>query len=393
MNQNVNEVLSAGDNERPLSYADLRRFSFLIFSFVLLAAIVGAIANVLILFAVSIFVAVVLNTPVAWMARKGVKRGLAVILVMLISIGIVGGLIALIVPTVLQQRNELVHKAPEYGRNIQGRVEQLVSRYPALDGAIPETDKILSEVGKYAQPAASWLLMNTFGLVGKLFLFVIGVLLTVFILLNPAPLVAGVLGAVPSRHREATRRSIARIMQQMAAWAKATMLMGLITGVSTGVLLHFVGVRPALLFGTLSFFGELVPNIGPVLAAVPAMFVAAGEGPTTLMWALAAILFVQQVESNVLVPYIMGTQMELHPLSIVFFALGMGSLFGIAGAILAVPTAAIVKILYDEFYTRPNCVPVSEIEMHAEELVSGDAKMEDTAESEIESETETVNNK
>lgn len=389
MTQNPNAVLPTGDETRPLSYADLRRFSFLVFSFILLAAIIGALANVLILFAVVIFVAVVLNTPVAWMARKGIKRGLAVVLVMLISIGIIAGLLALMVPTVLQQSNELVSKAPEYGRNIQTHIEQLVTRYPALDGAIPETEKIMSEVGKFAQPAAGWLLMNTFGLVGKLFLFVIGVLLTVFILLNPEPLVAGVLGAVPARHREATRRSIARIMQQMAAWAKATLLMGLITGISTGVLLHFVGVRPALLFGTLAFFGELVPNIGPVIAAVPAMFVAAGEGPTTLTYALAAILFVQQVESNILVPYIMGTQMELHPLSIVFFALGMGSLFGIAGAILAVPTAAIVKILYDEFYTQPNRVPVDELQAQAKELVCGQAQWDDGDASETESEAET----
>ena len=251
-----------------------------------------------------------------------------------------------------------------------------MTHYPALDGAIPETDKIFSEVGKYVQPAAGWLLLNTLGLVGKLFLFVIGVLLTVFILLNPVPLVAGVLGAVPLRHRDATQRSIARIMQQMAAWAKATLIMGLITGISTGVLLHFIGVRPALLFGTLAFFGELVPNIGPVIAAIPAIFVAAGEGPTTLTYALVAILFVQQVESNVLVPYIMGTQMELHPLSIVFFALGMGSLFGIAGAILAVPTAAIVKILYDEFYTRPNRVPTGELAAQASVLVSGEGPLE-----------------
>ena len=388
MNQNIGGVFPASDEARPLSYADLRRFSVLVFSFILLAAIVGAIAKVLILFAVVVFVAIVLNTPVAWLIRKGIKRGLAVILVMLISLGIVGGLIALIVPTVLQQSNDLLKKAPIYGQNIQSRVEQLVTRYPALDGAIPETDKIFSQIGTYVQPAAGWLLLNTFGLVGNLFLFVIGVLLTVFILLNPAPLVAGVLGAVPARHREAARRSIARIMQQMAAWAKATLLMGLITGISTGVLLHFVGVRPALLFGTLAFFGELVPNIGPVIAAIPAMFVAAGEGPTTLTYALAAILYVQQVESNVLVPYIMGTQMELHPLSIVFFALGMGSLFGIAGAILAVPTAAIVKVLYDEFYIRPNRVPVEELEIQAKELVSGQAQLDQDVELDAENKTE-----
>lgn len=377
------------DEVRPLSYADLRRFFFLVLGFVVAALLVGALAKVLLLFAVVLFVAMVLNTPVAWLQRRGMGRGVAVVLVMFISIGIVGGLISLIVPPILEQSNDLVAKVPDYAQNIESQIERLGARYPALDGVIPETQTLIDQAGHYVEPAVGWLLTNTFGLVGKLFIFIIGVLLTVFVLSNPMPLVAGVLGVTPERHRDATRRSMVRIMQQMAAWTRATLMMGAITGLSTGVLLHFVGVRPALLFGVLAGFGELVPNLGPVIAAVPAMFVAAGEGPTTFFYALAAILFVQQIESNVLVPYIMGTQMELHPLSIIFFALGMGSLFGIAGAILAVPTAATIKILYDEFYLRPSRVPVEQIELQASRLVMGEempeepapAKSADTAES------------
>jgi predicted PurR-regulated permease PerM len=327
---------------------------------------------VLLLFAVVIFVALVLNTPISWLQRKGVKRGLAVALVMVTFIGTIGGLVALMVPPILAQSNELVSKMPEYSSKIQEQAQQLERRYPALDNIVPETGTLLTNLDQYIRPAASWLFFNTFSLVGKFFIFIIGVLLTVFVVSNPAPLVAGVLGATPARHRDAMRRSLVRVRDQMGAWAKATLIMGAITGISTGVLLHFVGVQPALLFGALAAFGELVPNIGPVIAATPALFVAAGEGPTTFFYALAAILFVQQIESNVLVPYVMGTQMELHPLSIIFFALSMGSLFGIAGAILAVPTAATIKIIYDEFYLRPNHVPVAQLEAQASKMTSGE---------------------
>ncbi len=129
-------------------------------------------------------------------------------------------------------------------------------------------------------------------------------------------------------------------------------------------------MQPALLFGTLAFFGEFVPNMGPVVMAAPALFVALGTGSTTFLAALAVILFVQQIESNVLVPYIMGRQMELHPVTIVFFALSMGSLFGVAGAMLAVPIAATVKILFDEFYLLPQRVPVEEIENRSGILIA-----------------------
>jgi predicted PurR-regulated permease PerM len=359
----------AKDHERPLSYADLRRFLLLISGVALFALLVGALGKVLLLFAVVFFIAAVLNTPVSWMVRRGVKRGLAVVLVMLVAVGVTAGVIAMVVPTILEQTDQLARKAPEYSVRIQSQLENLSQRYPAIDRIIPESRDLAGRLGTQAQPIAGWLLTHTFGVLGGLFLGLIAILLTVFVLLNPQPLVVGLLSATPPRHREAARRSLERFLQQMGAWARATLMMGAITGISTGILLHFIGVQPALLFGTLSFFGELVPNIGPVVAALPALFVAAGESPSTLVWAVVAILFVQQVESNVLVPYIMGTQMELHPVSIVFFALAMGSLFGVAGAILAVPAAATVKIIYDEFYLRPQRVPQDEIAVQAAELI------------------------
>lgn len=362
----------AQEEKDPLSYADLRRFFFLVVSIGVLALLVGKLGKILILFAVVIFVATVLNMPVAWLMRKGLKRALAVIIVLLATMALVGGLVALIVPPMLAQSNELIAKAPDYAHSIELQMEGLVQHYPALDGMIPNTREWLEQLRTHVQPsaAAGFIWQGTQTIVGKLFLFLIGILLTVFILMNPQPLVAGLLSAVPARHREASRRSVARIMLQMAVWMRATLIMGIITGISTGVLLHLIGVRPALLFGTLAFFGELVPNIGPVTMALPALFVAAGEGPSTFLYALAAILFVQQIESNILVPYIMGSQMQLHPLSIVFFALTMGVMFGVAGAILAVPTAATIKILYDEFYLRPCQVPLAQIEKQAGELVA-----------------------
>lgn len=376
--EEIVELITEREESRPLSYADLRRFFFLVVSFGVVALLVGALSKILLLFAVVIFVAMVLNMPVAWLVRKGLRRGLAVVAVLVVTLCVAGGLVALIVPPMLAQSNELLAKAPDYAHSIEQQLDGLVDHYPVLDGIIPNSRDVLDQIRTHVQPteAAGWLLLRTQTLVAKLFLFLIGVLLTVFVLLNPQPLIGGALSAVPARHREAARRSMARIMVQMAVWMRATLIMGAITGVSTGLLLHFVGVRPALLFGTLAFFGELVPNIGPVTMSLPALFVAAGEGPSTFLYALAAILFVQQVESNILVPYVMGSQMQLHPLSIIFFALAMGVMFGVAGAILAVPTAATIKILYDEFHLRPNGVPLAHIEQQAGELVAERAPVE-----------------
>jgi predicted PurR-regulated permease PerM len=112
---------------------------------------------------------------------------------------------------------------------------------------------------------------------------------------------------------------------------------------------------------------------------VPALFVALGTSPQTAGMALIAILFVQQVESNVLVPFIMGKSMELHPVAIVFFALAMGSLFGVVGAVLAVPTAALVRILLDEFYLRPRRAELAGVQDEANQIICGTGAENTTA--------------
>src|SRR5205807_688906 len=144
--------------------------------------------------------------------------------------------------------------------------------------------------------------------------------------------------AMPLGHnREKARRTLVRMTEQMTAWARGVAINGVITGFSTGALLWLVGVQPAFVFGVLAFFGEFLPNIGPVLVAFPVLFVALGISVAKFWLALAAILFVQQIEVNFLVPFILGKQMRLNPVLILFFTVAMGWLFGLAGAILALP--------------------------------------------------------
>lgn len=373
---------------RPLSYEDLRRFLFLLVSLALAAVAIHAIADLLILFTVIIFMAMVLNPVVVWLEKRKIRRGLAVIMVMLGLIGTGVGVGFLVVPPLVEQVSGLVANAPKYSENIEKQAQATLQRFPQLERALPpqykgkNLDKLGETIGKNASPQLLKMLQNlgprfgnrvlsfTFAFLGGIFTFVIALLLLAFILSNPQPLVAGLLSVVPARHREATGRSIARIEGQMVAWMRATLINGVLTGVQTGVLLYFVGLPSAIVFGCLAFFGEFVPNIGPLATAIPALFVAAGLGTSKFLLALGAIFFVQSVSSNLLVPLVMGRELELHPVTIVFFALSMGALFGVAGAVLAVPLAAITKVLVDEFLLKPNAVPTEELGERAKRLVS-----------------------
>src|SRR6266702_2770958 len=148
----------------------------------------------------------------------------------------------------------------------------------------------------------------------------------------------------------------------MTAWARGVAINGVITGLSIGLLLWLIGVQPALIFGVFAFLGEFLPNIGAFLVAIPILLVAL---------ALGVIVLVYQVELNVLVPGVLGKEMRLHPVNILFFTLATATMFGLLGVFLAVPAAALVQIVIDEFYLQPRKPDYAALDREAAALVEG----------------------
>ena len=160
-------------------------------------------------------------------------------------------------------------------------------------------------------------------------------------------------------------------MGQMIAWARGVAINGAITGVSIGSLLWLIGVQPALIFGVFAFLGEFLPTVGAFLVSIPILLVALSMGATKFWLALAVIVLVYQIELNVLVPGVLGKEMQLHPVNILFFTLATAAMFGLLGVFLAVPAAALVHIIIDEFYLRPRKPDYAALDREAAALVEG----------------------
>jgi predicted PurR-regulated permease PerM len=237
--------------------------------------------------------------------------------------------------------------------------------------ALPRTDEIAGKVGATAGTVGNILLRSTLGLVGGVASFVFAILLLVFVLASPRPLVAAYLALAPDRYRAQAHRTLARLMRQMTAWARGVAINGVITGLSIGVLLWLIGVQPALMFGVFAFLGEFLPNIGAFLVAIPILLVALSLGATKFWLALGVIVLVYQVELNVLVPGVLGKEMRLHPVNILFFTLATATMFGLLGVFLAVPAAALVQIVIDEFYLQPRKLDYAAFDREAARLVEG----------------------
>jgi predicted PurR-regulated permease PerM len=133
-------------------------------------------------------------------------------------IAIVGTIVLFAIPPLAKQTQELIHSAPGVWQNIRTRIESLTENYPAVREALPGTDEIAGKAGAAAGTVGSILLKSTIGLVGGVASVVFAVLLLVFVLAKPRPLVTAYLALIPDRYRDQAHRTLARLMGQMIAW-------------------------------------------------------------------------------------------------------------------------------------------------------------------------------
>jgi putative permease len=359
------------DQHAPLSYHGAWRIVWLVFLLIIVWLTVRSLEPVILIFALVFLLAMVLNPIVVWLEKRHLPRFVSVILLMLALIAVTATIAIFAIPPLARQTQELVRSAPTVWHGIRTHIESVTQNYPAVRDALPRTDEIAGKVGGAAGTVGNILLRSTLGLVGGVASFVFAVLLLVFVLANPRPLVAAYLALAPDRFRAQAHRTLARLMRQMTAWARGVAINGVITGLSIGVLLWLIGVQPALIFGVFAFLGEFLPNIGAFLVAIPILLVALSLGATKFWLALGVIVLVYQVELNVLVPGVLGKEMRLHPVNILFFTLATATIFGLLGVFLAVPAAALVQIVIDEFYLQPRKPDYAALNKEAAALVEG----------------------
>jgi predicted PurR-regulated permease PerM len=359
------------DQHAPLSYHGAWRIVWLVFLLIILWLILRSLEPVILLFALVFLFAMVLNPIVVWLQKHRVPRFVSVIVLMLALITVTATIVVFAIPPLARQTQELVRSTPMVWQGIRARIESLTKNYPEVRQALPRTDEIAGKAGAAAGTLGNIVLRSTIGLVGGVASFVFAMLLLVFVLANPRPLVSAYLALAPDRYRDQAHRTLARMMRQMTAWARGVAINGLITGLSIGVLLWLIGVQPALIFGVFGFLGEFLPNIGAFLVSIPILLVALSLGATKFWLALGVIVLVYQIEMNVLVPGVLGKEMRLHPVNILFFTLATATMFGLFGLFLAVPAAALVQIVIDEFYLQPRKPNYTALDKEAAALVEG----------------------
>lgn len=308
--------------------------------------LVVRLRDVLLLLFLSVLFAAALGGPSEWLhERLRLPRALAALLLYgaaTVCLVIVGWLV---VPPLLGQVAEFADRAPEYAQRYEGierSYAELREDYPAL----PPFDTQLSRLGdrilEGAGERALALPGALFGLLlDALAVFVISLLLVT----NRWRMRRFVLSLVVPEHRRRVGYLLDRIWQRLGVYLRAKVIVMSIIGAATYVSLLAIGVPFAVPLAIVVAFGELIPRVGPWLARVPLLSIAALDGWKPFVLTFVASIAIQNAKGFFVSPFVEGDQLEIHPL-LVFVAVLVGAtLGGLAGAFVAVPLAAVVDIL------------------------------------------------
>ena len=317
-------------------------------------------------FIVGLLLVYLLNPMVERVARLGVPRWIAALLVLLGSILVVVEALNLTLGPLVSQTSQFISDLPRLSAAVDEQLKRLGEFYRGL-GLPPEIreslDRAFADLGPRLGELISGLLVPVFssvaGFLSSLFGFLLIPVWIFYILKDRPHLVAAFDRALPGEWRDDVW-AIARIVQRVfGQWIRAQAILGITVFVATfsgllllGALVHPMFGQFALLLALIAGILELLPIIGPIIAAIPAVLLAATAGVEPVIATLALYTVVQQVENNFLVPKIQGDAVELHPSAVMFSLVIGGAMAGLLGAILSLPIAAAGRNIYRYLFRR-----------------------------------------
>ncbi len=309
--------------------------------------------KILLLYYLALLLGLAINSFIRWLERRHISRTIAVAGLAILALASVVAVGFWVAPPVVAQAQSLMDNMPSYLSRAQTWANGILRRYPELQshltGGVAAYPSFVPKPGNLLQQVGGWAL--SFG--GLLFNAFLLFFLVVYGLLKPQSMARAVFDLTPAASHEKVERTLRGIQEKVVAWAGGTFILMAIVGGLVWIGLLILHVPQALLFGIIAALGEGIPNLGPVLSAIPPVAVMLFSDPTKALWVVALFVLVQQVENNLIVPLVMGNRLNVHPWALIFMILVMGELFGVVGVFLATPTAAILGVIYEELIPKP----------------------------------------
>ncbi|MHB0858537.1 MAG: AI-2E family transporter [Anaerolineae bacterium] len=290
--------------------------------------------------------------------RRGLSRPLAILVVYIVGLALVAGVLAFIVPAVVEQAGALAEAAPAYWARLESFLGEDVSAF--LENIPPEIQETVNANIERAiaglVDALQMGLLVTIGTLTQTITYIIGLVIVpfwLFLVLNDTDrLRRGFFELVPEKARWDVEHILTIIDELLSSYVRGQALLAVIIGVTATTALMIIGVDLALLLGTIAGLFEVIPILGPWLGAIPAVLIALLTDPMKALWVAVSFFAIQQIENVVLVPRIAGNSVRFHPALVMVIVIVGSEVGGFWGLLLALPLTAMLRDVFQYLYLR-----------------------------------------
>lgn len=325
---------------------------------VLLAAgllVAGLIFHQLTGLLIAILITILIAIPLAGLAdrleRHRIPRPLGVLAGLLVGLGVVGGVLAVVVPALVEQTDQFINQIPSTVSSLEQQIGGLIGADPGTVG-----DRIQDYIRGFGDqpsriigPLAS-LGLNLVGVLGILLLIVIT---AAYVAIRPEPLIEGTLSLLTPKRREWGRGVMRRLRSAWIGWMQGVGIDMVTSSILLFIGLTLVDLDFAIVFAVFSGLLVVIPYFGAFLGGIPPVLLALADSPGKALIVLAIYVFVQQVEGNLIIPLVMAERVDLHPAVVAIGVVIVGQLFGFLGLFVAVPILSLIVIGTQELWVKP----------------------------------------
>ncbi|MGI6712949.1 MAG: AI-2E family transporter [Bacillota bacterium] len=326
-----------------------------VFFFLLLLRLLYYIRVILIPFILAILLAYILLPLVNALVKRKVPITLA-ILIIYCSVAVIVTFIALYVfPEIFNELNRFTYTVPQYTSTVQQWINEMHQEYSRFN--LPESIRqIIDETIVSVESKLVNIIRNFASFLINLFSYslslIIVPILTFYFLKDHEIISKKIVSYLPRAYQEELLSNWATINLLLRKFIRGHLSVALIVGTLTSIGLAFLGVDYALTLGFIAGIADLIPYFGPIIGAIPAVCLAFLQSKKLALYVIIVMFIVQQIESSIISPKIIGDSVGLHPLVIIFVLLLGGYLFGILGMLFAVPITAVMRVIINFAYQR-----------------------------------------
>ncbi len=324
------------------------RWALLVFAPVVLAYFLWSVRSVLLPFVLAALLAYLLAPFVAMLEERGLSRALSIVVVYATLLGVSAVMVGFGYPRLIRELNGLTEAIPLYAAKFQEIILRLQNNYSSFD--LPESvRKVIDQRLAGAEDMILRLVHQSVDLLVNLFSqvlsFLLAPVLAFYILKDKDSIRSGFESLLPRKIKGDVLDLVRDTDEIVRKFIRGHLVVCLVVGGLTALGMYLIGMPFALLIGIFAGLADLIPFFGPFLGAIPAVAIGILQSWRLTLYAALVILVVQQIESSVISPKILGDALGLHPVMIIFALLAGGKLWGIVGMLVALPLAAMLRLV------------------------------------------------